>query len=86
MAFARTTDTFWYGLGVADVDAEEGAAADVARSAVIRSSTYCVTCTRISMPSMRVSGNKGASAIKRPPKPQPTSANSGVLPVPANAG
>jgi hypothetical protein len=57
MAFARTTDTFWYALGVAEVDAEEGAA-DVARSAVIRSSTYCVTCTRISMPVfMRQSGN-----------------------------
>lgn len=35
---------------------------------------------------MRVSGNKGARVVNRPPKPQPTSANSGIFAVSANAG
>ena len=37
-------------------------------------------------PSIRVPGNSGARAINRPPKPQPTSANSGNFSEPAKAG
>lgn len=38
------------------------------------------------LPSIRVLGNKGASAMSKPPKPQPTSANSGVFEEAAKAG
>ncbi len=37
-------------------------------------------------PNIRVSGNRGAREISKPPKPQPTSANSGTLPERANEG
>lgn len=101
MALARTTETFWY--GAAAIDAVCGAAgAQVVRSAAIRSSTYCVTWTRISrpvmidhhfgiaekanLPNINVSGKSGANAISRPPNPHPMSANSGVLPLSAKAG
>lgn len=35
-----------------------------------------------SLPSMSDSGKRGARATKRPPKPQPMSANSGILALP----
>lgn len=43
-------------------------------------------CIMNALPSISVSGNRGARAINNPPNPHPTSANSGVLPESANAG
>ena len=82
MALARRQDMFSYdddegdgGGGEEEEEAEAEAAARCwDRNAEMRSSTYSVTCVRISRPRISSCGRSGERAMRRPPKPQPMSA------------
>lgn len=78
MALARRQDMFSYdddeGDGGGGQEEEEAAAWCWDRKAEMRSSTYSVTCVRISRPRISSCGRSGERAMRRPPKPQPMSA------------
>lgn len=76
MALARRQDMFSYDDDEGDGAGgeEEAAAWCWDRNAEMRSSTYSVTCVRISRPRISSCGRSGERAMRRPPKPQPMSA------------
>ena len=82
MVLARRQDMFSHdddegdggGREEDEEEEEEAAAWCWDRKAEMRSSTYSVTCVRISRPRISSCGRSGERATRRPPKPQPMSA------------